>query len=154
MDRIYLLEYRELYYHDDLDGEDVEYRSAIGYFSDMEKVNFAIKTCINHGINATKLFVKEYPFIANKNQKYVYVLGYEFSIFLERNNCYVDYFYNFIPLKNEKKCWDLMECLSKEKKYMKTPEKIFDDDSKYGFSVCKMKINLIYGLPKNGETKL
>ncbi len=152
MDRIYLLEYREYYYHDESDDEDVEYRSAVGYFSDMEKVNSAIKMCVNHGLDSTKLFVKEYSFIANKNQKYVYILGYEFSILHDKSDDYVDYFYIFEPLKNEKDCWKLRDHLVMDKKYMKSSNKIFDSDSEEGFSVCKMKINLFMDCKKMAKT--
>lgn len=154
MKKIYLLEYREFYYHDDFDDEDVEYRRTMGYFSSMEKVNCAIETCINHGIDSTKLFTKEYSFVASKNQKYVYILGYEYSILSNENDDYEDYFYDFEPMQNEEKCWKLKESLMQKKKYMKTPNKIFDSDSIDGFSICKMKIDSIYGLPKNGESML
>lgn len=145
MQKIYLLEYRDFYFHDEKDDEDVEDRVLLGYFSSTIKINEAIEICIQHKIDKSKLQITEYSFKANANQKYVYVLGYEYSI-LDKNEEYIDFFYNFEPMTNLKQCLFLKNQLIHENKYKVTENKIFDSETDNGFYVSKMQINTLYGI--------
>ncbi len=141
--KLYLVEEWKFYYKDPIDGEDVEDIRLIGYFTTMDKVLNAIKVCINHGVKKEEIRITEIEFEA-KNQKYVYILYYEYSI--EGEEGFTDYYYNFEPLTNKKKCLQLKEKLLKDDFYKPTENKIFDDYTDRGFSIRKELIDdIVFG---------
>lgn len=142
MGKIFLLETRIFYYFDENDGENVEDIYLVGYFSTQEKVAMAIEKCVNAGVKKEELVCTEIDFSMSKNQKYVYVLWYEYSI-IDENGDYTDYYYKFPPLTNIKKCIRLKEKLLKENFYKPIKTKIFDDYTDRGFSINKEKIDEI-----------
>ena len=140
MKNVYLVEV--VYYDafDSLENENVEDRYIIGYFSVAAKAEQAIKECVKHGIPKNTLCVKEFEFPSAPNQKYVYVLNYEYSRLTD--NGYEDYYYYFAPQSNKAKCLEQKKQLLLCPKYQPTAETIFTT-TKDGFFVDKIKIDFL-----------
>lgn len=77
--------------------------------------------------------------MCGKNQKYLYVLNYEFSIKNERG-VYEDYYYKFEPCSNIIKCLNIKNELIQNDK-IKIKDNAIYDVSEDGFYVDKIKIN-------------
>lgn len=140
MKKIYLLEEIKFYYIDEKDGENVEDINIVGYFSTKNKISLAKKKCIRFGMKKEELFCSEFEF-NSKNQKYVYILFYEYST--KDESGYTDYFYKFQPQTSKKKCIQLKEELLKKDFYKPNENKIFDDFTDRGFSIRKIMIDTI-----------
>lgn len=137
---LYLLELVDYDYYDEIDQEDVEDRYIIGYFFDKTHLNEAISLCEKRkGINE-KIEITKFDFECGNNQKYVYVLFFEYSTLTD--NEYSDFYYYFEPQCSYKKCLKQKENLLKINKYNKKQDRIFED-SKDGFRIDKIKINFI-----------
>ena len=78
----------------------------------------------------------------NYNQKFVYVLSYEYSYLLSNN--YIDYSYVFDPQTNINKCKIMMNELKKQKKYAHNNRKLYDECSKQGFYFSKYRLDFNY----------
>ena len=91
--KIYLLELVEFYYYDTKDDENVEDRWIIGYFLTLSKLVEAISKCFDLKKETERIVVTSFDIKLNYNQKFVYVLSYEYSYLL--NNNYIDYSYVF-----------------------------------------------------------
>ncbi len=153
--KIFLLEYIDYYGFDETDGENIESRNIIGYFTTQEKLNEAKALCLQDEISEKDLYVTEYNIKAGANQKFVYLLNYEYSI--KVNDEYTDYYYYFEPQVNAKQCNEQKKQLLKESKYKKTPEKIYYD-SPDGFYIDKIKLDYIahigYAVPISSKNTL
>ena len=141
MNELFFLKHKIFYYKDPIDNENVEDIYIIGYFT-MEKINDAVKYCIEKGIPRNELVIEKYKLNLRPNRKYIYVLSYEYSTKL-KNGEYQDYYYIFEPMLSRKACVDLKLKLLKEKNYSNRKEKIYDI-SKDGFYISKEEINAIY----------
>lgn len=148
MKKIYLLEHKIFYYVDENDGENVETIHTIGYFSTFDKVQKAIELCQGRGLDRKDLYVSEFDFVS-RNQQYIYVLNYEFSIFKGEKlddgimfPIYDDFYYKFEPKTNKHDCLKLKQELLKDSKYSKRENMIYDV-SKDGFYVDKIEIDYI-----------
>ena len=145
MNKIYLLEYNKFYYYDPKDDENVEEIRKLGYFSTREKAEEIKKKIVSKNeYPEENLMIVPIEFKTSKKQKYVYVLSYGYSI--KEKDEYDDYYYFFPPMTNRKKCLLLMKKLQNEKKYMHSKEKIYDEGTKYGFLITRIKIDEFYDL--------
>ena len=135
-----LLELIDYDYYDVIDKENVEERYIVGYFFNSKCFNEAISLCETRKEINEKIKITEFNFECNYNQKYVYVLFYEYSIL--NNNEYTDYYEYFEPQSSYKKCLNQKNKLLKNNKYKKSFNRIFDG-SKDGFRIEKIKIDFI-----------
>ena len=78
--KLYLLELINYDHYDALEDEHVEDRWIIGYFSDLTILESAIALCEERKETEEKICITEIPFDCSPNQKFVYVLFYEYSI--------------------------------------------------------------------------
>lgn len=140
--KIYLLELVEFYYCDKNDGEDVEDRWIIGYFTQFSKLEEYLKNCFLCKKNSEKVVVTPFEVDINYNQKYIYILSYEYTYLIDGH--YVDYSYVFEPQRNYTDCMELMNRIKMEDKYSHNDEKIYDENSKLGFFVEKYELNCCY----------
>lgn len=137
---LYLVETVNYAYFDEKDMEDVEDRYIIGYFDNPEIMKRAIEICNKKKEPDEEVKVTKYSFSCSSNQKYVYVLFYEYSTLTDGE--YTDYYYYFEPCSNVLKCIKQKTELQKNEKYMHNENKIYDD-SKDGFRIAKILINFI-----------
>ena len=137
---LYLLELIDYDHYDEIEKEDVEERYIIGYFLNPKHLNQAISLCKERKEINEKINITEFNFECSYNQKFVYVLFFEYSIL--KNNEYFDFYEYFEPQSSLKKCIKQKEKLLKMKKYKNSYDRIFDD-SKDGFRVEKIKIDFI-----------
>lgn len=115
--KIYRLDYVRFFYHDRADGEDVEIRKIIGFFSSEKKVNAARELCNKNGKIDEKFFqVKEFDILVNSGQKFVYYVFLDYSVIDPTDNRYVDYLYIFPPQSSYKKCKAEKETILSEKR--------------------------------------
>ncbi len=143
MKKIYYVEFVRYFYYDENDQEDVETRYTVGYFTSLDLANKAIEECIKESkLDRSEFKIQEFNIECGNNQKYLYVLWYEFSL-LDEEGDYLDYYYNFEPCSTKKKCLDLKKELIRTKK-VKILENAIYYDSKDGFCVSKEKINQGY----------
>lgn len=140
--KIYLLELVEFYYYDTKDDENVEDRWIIGYFLTLSKLVEAISKCFDLKKETERIVVTSFDIKLNYNQKFVYVLSYEYSYLL--NNNYIDYSYVFDPQTNINKCKIMMNELKKQKKYAHNKRKLYDECSKQGFYFTKYRLDFNY----------
>lgn len=143
MRRFYFVEFVRYFYYDEIDQEDVETRYTVGYFTSMVLANKAIEKCMKErGLPRSEFKIYTLDIECGNNQKYLYVLYYEFSL-LDKEGNYLDYYYNFEPCSTKMKCIALKEKLITTKKV-----KILDDaiyyDSRDGFSINKHEINHVH----------
>lgn len=142
MSKIYMVEFNRFYYFDQTDGEPVEDKYTVGYFTTKELAEMAIQKCITETkYNREEFKVVEYDIKLGKNQKYLYVLNYEFSI-LNSDGLYEDFYYKYTPQTNVKKCRDLKQYLVLNKMINKRENAIYDV-SKDGFYIDKIEINFV-----------
>ncbi len=137
---LYYVELVKFYYHDESDDEDVEDRNGIGYFTDEKIQNDAIKLCKALKEEGEEIVITKSTLDMNYNQKYIYVLMYEYST--KENEEYTDYYYRFEPMSNPKKCLEYKQKICNEPRYRDDGNRIFDDTPD-GFYVKKVEINLI-----------
>lgn len=142
MTKIYMVEFNRFYYFDCSDQEAVEDRYTIGYFTSIELANNAIERCIKEtGYMRDEFNVIEYDVKCGRNQKYLYVLNYEFSIKNKKGD-YEDFYYKFEPCSNKNKCIDMkLELIHNNK--IKIKNNAIYDVSIDGFYIDKIKINFI-----------
>jgi len=138
---IFLVELVNYYYYDETDHENVEDRHIIGYFFDIDIMNQAIELCNDRKKESEQVVITKESIDCNYNQKFVYVLCYEYSLF-DGNN-YTDYYYHFEPFSNYNKCMIQKDKLLNEQKYMNDGKKIFYD-SIDGFYVDKILTDTIF----------
>ena len=136
----YLLELIDYDHFDEKDNEDVEERYIIGYFSSIVTLVKAISLCEERKEANEKIKVTEQEVECGYNQKYVYVLFYEYSIL--NDNDYSDFYEYFKPQSSYKKCFIQKEELLKLDKYRNNGNRLFDG-SIDGFRVEKIKIDYI-----------
>lgn len=140
MTKIYMVEFNRFYYFDCSDQETVEDRYTIGYFTSIELANNAIERCIKEtGYIQDEFNIIEYDIKCGRNQKYLYVLNYEFSIKNETGD-YEDFYYKFEPSSNKNKCIDMKRELIDNNKIKNNA---IYDVSIDGFYIDKIKINFI-----------
>ena len=144
-DYIYRLDKVKFYRFDWKDKEEVEDRFKLGYFSSLEELDKAVAICVENDIPFKNLEAMRFDFDYKKNQKYIYELGYEYSI-LNRKKQYVDYDYLFAPQNSLAACKKLKKEVLKIDKYKPAPEKIFDDEAPDGFYIEKLKLNKLYSV--------
>ncbi|MBE5731011.1 MAG: hypothetical protein E7350_03590 [Clostridiales bacterium] len=137
---IYLLELVDYDYFDEVENVDVEERWIIGYFSSEESLNDAISLCNQRKNKNEKITITQKLVECGNNQKYVYVLFYEYSIITDGE--YVDYYEYFDPQSTYKKCIALKNELIKDVKYQNDGHRIYDGTTD-GFRVYKIKIDFI-----------
>ncbi len=141
MDIIYLVEFLRYYYKDNIDNEDVEDRYTIGYFSSSKLAYKAVKECLENDekLNEKDFIITELNFKYTKNQKYLYVLNYEYSIINDKN-LYEDFYYKYPPCKNKKECKEQKKNIINSKNFSKKENALYDI-SKDGFYIDKILIN-------------
>lgn len=140
MTKIYMVEFNRFYYFDCYDKEAVEDRYTIGYYTFIELANNAILKCMNEtGYKREEYNIIEYDILCGRNQKYLYVLNYEFSIKNEQGE-YEDFYYKFEPCSNKSKCLDMKNELIQNDK-IKIKNNAIYYASIDGFYVDKIKIN-------------
>ena len=100
----------------------------------------AIEMCNKKKEPDEEVKITKYSFSCSSNQKYVYVLFYEYSTLIDGE--YTDYYYYFEPCSNVSKCLKQKTELQKNEKYMHNENKIYDN-SKDGFRIAKVWINFI-----------
>ena len=144
-DYIYRLDKVKFYRFDWKDKEEVEERFNLGYFSSLEELDKAVAVCVENDVPFKSLEAMRFDFDYKKNQKYIYELGYEYSI-LNKKKQYVDYSYLFAPQNSIAACKKLKKEVLKIDKYKPAPEKIFDDQAPDGFWLVKLKLNNLYGV--------
>ena len=137
---LYYVELVNFDYYDEVDDENVESRYGIGYFTDEKIKNEAIELCKARKEGGEKIVITKYTLDLNYNQKYIYVLLYEYSI--EDNEEYTDYYYRFEPMNNPKKCLEYKQKICNEPRYRDDGNRIFYDTPD-GFYIEKAKINMI-----------
>lgn len=137
---IYLLELVDYDHFDESDNVDVEERWIIGYFSSEESLNDAILLCNQRKNENEEITISQKLVECGSNQKYVYVLFYEYSIITDGE--YVDYYEYFDPQSSYKKCIALKNELIKDVKYQNDGNRIYDGTVD-GFRVDKIKIDFI-----------
>lgn len=138
--KMYILELIDFDHYDEVDKENVEERYIIGYFFNTAILDEAIILCKKRKNSNEKIVLNEINFECSPNQKYVYVLFYEYSKYV--NNEINDYYDYFEPYSNRLKCNRKKEKLLLEDKYKVTDDKVFDD-SLDGFRVEKIRIDFI-----------
>ena len=142
MSKIYMVEFHRFYYFDKLDQEAVEDRYTVGYFSTNELAENAIHKCIcESGYSKKDFQIIEYDLNISKNQKYLYILNYEFSV-LNGDGEYEDFYYKYSPCTNVKKCIELKQFLIQNKMINIKKNAIYDV-SKDGFYIDKIKIDFV-----------
>ena len=135
-----MVEFNRFYTFDYDDEEAVEDKYTIGYYTSIELANNAIRECISEtGYKYEEFNIIEYNILCGTNQKFLYVLNYEFSIINELGE-YVDYYYKFEPCSNISKCLDMKNELIKSDKIKRKNNAIYDV-SYDGFYIDKIKIN-------------
>ena len=140
MAKIYMVEFNKFYYFDNVDQEAVEDRETIGYFTSVELANNAIEICMNKlRYKRDEFNIIEYDIKCGRNQKYLYVLNYEYSIKNEKGE-YEDFYYNFEPCSNKDKCIEMKNDLILNNK-IKIKKNAIYDVSIDGFYIDKIKIN-------------
>lgn len=137
---LFLLELIDYDHYDEIDKEDVEERYIIGYFSNTKCLDDAISLCKKRKEINEKTEITEFNFECGYNQKFVYVLFFEYTLL--KDNEYSDFYEYFEPQSSYKKCIIQKEKLLKMDKYKNRYNRIYED-SKDGFRVEKIKINFI-----------
>lgn len=137
---LFLLELIDYDHYDEIDKEDVEERYIIGYFSNSKNLDDAISLCKKRKEINEKIEITEFNFECGYNQKFVYVLFFEYSIL--KDNEYSDFYEYFEPQSSYKKCIIQKGKLLKMDKYKNRSNRIYED-SNDGFRVEKIKINFI-----------
>lgn len=137
---IYLLELIDYDHYDETDNEDVEERYIIGYFSNKESLEQAIALCQKRKTPHEEIRISEIAMECGNNQKYVYVLFYEYSIM--DNGDWADYYEYFAPQSSYSKCVAQKKQLKQISKYQDNKSRIYDD-SIDGFRIEKIKMNYI-----------
>lgn len=138
--KIFLLELIDYDYYDEIDKENVEERYIIGYFSNLKCLGQAILLCQKRKNTNETIKTTEFNIECGHNQKFVYVLFYEYCIL--RENEYADFYEYFDPQSSYEKCIAQKNNLLKMKKYKETCNRVFED-SKDGFRIEKIKIDFI-----------
>ena len=142
---IYRLEKYKFYRFDAIDGEPVEDRVQLGYFSDKQQLKNSVLLCHNNGIAKDDLKITKFAIHLRKRHKYIYELNYSYTIFLDsEKEYYVDYDYVFDPKSTRGECLALKQKLLKEKKYKYSTDKNYSTDSDKGFTIEKYKLNEFY----------
>ena len=137
---LFLLELIDYDHYDEIDKEDVEERYIIGYFLSSKHLNEAVSLCEKRKNFNEKIKVTEFDFECTYNQKFVYVLFFEYSIL--KDNEYSDFYEYFEPQSSYEKCVRQKESLRKLNKYKKSQNRIFED-SEDGFRIEKIKIDFV-----------
>ena len=137
---LFLLELIDYDHYDEIDEEDVEERYIIGYFFNSTYLDEAISLCKKRKESNEKIKITKFDFECGNNQKFVYVLFFEYSTLVD--NEYSDYYEYFEPQSSYKKCIKQKENLLNMNKYNKNNTFIFED-SKDGFRIDKIKIDFI-----------
>lgn len=138
--KLFLLELIDYDHYDEIDKEDVEERYIIGYFSSLKHLEQAISLCKKRKNANEKMEITEFNFECGNNQKFVYVLFFEY--FVLKENEYADFYEYFAPQSSYKKCIVQKKNLLQMEKYKDTCNRIFED-SKDGFRIEKIKIDFI-----------
>lgn len=138
--KFFLLEYVKYRGFEELTQEDVEIKFIIGYFTTQEKLNMAKTLCLEYGLSARKLHVKEFDMQVGVNQKFVYVLNYTYSVKVD--GIYTDYYSFFNPQISAKLCKEQKKQLLQESKYQRKPAKIYED-SPDGFFIDRIKFDFV-----------
>ncbi len=135
---------------DEKDNEPIEGRWIIGYFLDEKIKNKALEIYEEKKEGNEEIQIKEFDFSCSPNQKYVYVLFFEYSVLIDDaeqdknidpDDQYTYYYYYFEPLSSYEKCLKLKEKLLEDDKYKVKDYMIYDSDD--GFHIEKIKINEI-----------
>lgn len=127
---------------DETDNERIEDRYIVGYFFNQDKINDAILLCKEKKEKDEEIVLTEYEMECSPNQKYVYVLSYEYTIIV--NDQFQDFYYIFEPQSSKRKCFLMKQSLTKDKKYQRSPEKIYEDNTIDGFYIAKMEIDCVF----------
>jgi hypothetical protein len=144
--QVYHLEKYKYFYTDVSDGERVEDRLTLGFFSSKNELDSAIEICISSGISKEDLRIQTYTLNLRKHQKYVFLLSYGYSIENDSDGSYVEYYDIFSPQSDLKTCVQLKEKLLKEDRYQKRIDKIYDSEMPDGFWIEPYKLNRLYNV--------
>lgn len=138
--KLFLLELVDYDHYDEIDKEAIEERYIIGYFFSKKILEQAILLCEKRKNINEKIKITELNFECGNNQKFVYVLFFEYSILKE--NEYADFYEYFEPKSSYKKCIEQKNSLLMKEKYKETYDRIYEN-SKDGFRIEKIKIDFI-----------
>ena len=136
----YLVENIKYYYYDEEEQEDVEDRWFVGIFSTFEK-SIKVKKMLETSEYVDDIRITKYDVNCGNNQKYIYILIYEYSLLID--DIYHDYYYNFDPKSSEKECIELRNSLFKLDKYKIDSKKIYDEETYFGFGIMKFEIDML-----------
>ena len=142
MNKIYLVEHFARKGRD-VDGTLIEDVEIVGYFTNKKQVAAAMRQCARMGVPADTVRVVEYNVNFRNDQKYVYVLLYEYlenDGFEEESGEYYAY---MAPCATEQACMVLRKQLALAPPYEKSPTKHYYDNSPDGFCILRYTINKI-----------
>ncbi len=137
--KLYSVEIVDFDFFDISEKTSVEDRKIVGYFFNVNIKNKAVEICNKKKNDDEIVRVTEYDFECSSNQKYLYLLWFEYSVF--SNGEYDDYYEIFGPFSNKKKCLNLKRKLLEYDEYKINKNKIFE--TKDGFYINKVLIDNI-----------
>lgn len=130
--------------YDEKEQEDVEDRYTVGYFSCEEYVKRAKCFFEARGVPATEWKETAFEMDIHGNQRYLYVLRYDYYKFIPPDEKdYDNYYYTFPPQTSVTACRKMKAELRKNPKFRHRPDRIyiFSND---GFFIEKDKIDFVY----------
>ena len=137
---ITLIELVKFYGIDEKDNERIEDRWIVGYFFNKKRIKQALALCKKKKKDDEEIVITQFEMECSPNQKYVYILFYEYSIIVD--NQFQDFYEYFKPQSTFKKCTILKKKLMDNERYQINSIKIYDE-SIDGFHVEKIKIDYI-----------
>lgn len=140
--RVYFLQQKKFYGHDNNDNEDIEECLIIGYFNSFKSVMAAKKICLENNIIEKYIDLQYFDMVLNNNQKYVYVLSHTYAK-KELNGTYTDYEYIFEPKASRRCCIELKNELLKSEKFKLSKDREYSICPPDGFFIEKYKLDYI-----------
>ena len=119
---------------DENDGERIEIRLGGCFWANKKKLAYLRKKTLETIGEGWENVETEYDLPINYNQKYIYILEYEYCL---PNG--TEYWYQFEPQTSKCKCKAQIEMLSKDSKYSYSSERIYKSGNN-GWSIEKYEI--------------
>ena len=98
---ITLIELVKFYGIDEKDNERIEDRWIVGYFFNKKRIKQALALCKKKKKDDEEIVITQFEMECSPNQKYVYILFYEYSIIVD--NQFQDFYEYFKPQSTFKK---------------------------------------------------
>lgn len=141
---IYRLSEYRFYGIDPSDGERVEERRILGYFSDRSKLAEALLACRRCGIGEEETAVEEFSVPLRRGRRFLYELSYEFS--LRRGENVEDFYDIFGPQKSRWQCLRLKRRLQRSHPRFRPAEGKEYTQSYDGFWIERYEIDKLYSV--------